>query len=254
MPRPASTASPRRFSSLGAAHTLRAGAGSDVFGGAGSIVFASGLIADLIAAAREGMRTVLIDMSPGLGGTGTFGGIDLFWFPRPIGYFGELYDRISEMHDRLRLPTPQGIRPSCNIAARWWVLMDTAEDAGVEVLLNSTAVAAIVEGDAVRGVVAATPVGSVAVLAEVVIDATGDGDVAVFAGAASVLCSDREHVVMYAYMPEAEKPGRYRNIKTSMLDVTNVEDYTRMILAGQARPRPQTGPVVGPAGARFVLE
>ena len=127
--------------------------------------------------------------------------------------------------------------PSCNIAARLRVLMDTAEDAGVEMILNATAVAVIVEADAVRGVVVATPVGPAAVLGEVVIDATGDGDVAASAGAENVLGSDREHLVMYAYMPEAEKPGRYRNIKTSMLDVSNVEDYTRMILAERRRRR-----------------
>ncbi|MHC4716265.1 MAG: FAD-dependent oxidoreductase, partial [Planctomycetota bacterium] len=209
-----------------------------------------------IAAAREGMQTVLVDMNPGLGGTGTFGGIDLFWFPRPIGYFGELYDRIGEMHDRLHLPRPRGIMPSCNIVARLWVLMDAAEDAGVTMLFNSMAVAAIVEADAVRGVVAATPVGPVALLGKVVIDATGDGDVAAFAGADNVLGSEREHVVMYAYMPEAEKPGRYRNIKTSMLDVTNVEDYTRMILAERRRRRDgdhDHGVYLAPRESRHVI-
>lgn len=195
----------------------------------------SGSVAALVAA-REGMRTVLVDMNPGLGGTGTYGGISLFWFPRHVGYFGELYDRVSEMHDRLRLPRPHGIMPSCDLAARLWILMDAAEEAGVEMLLNSVAVAAIVEGNAVRGVVVATPTGPVAVFGKVVIDATGDGDVAAFAGAECVLGSEREHMVMYALMPEANRPGQYHNIKTSMLDVTNVEDYVRMILAERRRP------------------
>ena len=198
----------------------------------------SGMVAALVAA-RAGMRTVLVDMNPGLGGTGTYGGIDLFWFPRPIGYTGELYERISAMHERLRLRRPHGIMPSCDIAARLWVLMDLLEDAGVEMLFNSTVLGTIVEGGAsggrVRGVVAATPTGPVALMGKVVVDATGDGDVAAFAGAQCVLGSEREHLVMYALMPESDKPGHYLNVKTSMFDVTNVEDCTRMILAERRR-------------------
>ncbi len=201
----------------------------------------SGSVAALVAA-RQGMRTVLVDMNPGLGGTGTFGGIDLLWFPRPIGPFAELYDRISEMQDRLGLPRPQGIMPSYNIAARLWVLMDAADEAGVEMLFNSVAIATIVEGSAVRGVVVATPTGPVAVLGKVMIDATGDGDVAAFAGAEHALGSERDHTVMYALMPGSDRPGRFLNIKTSMLDVTNVEDYTRMILV--ERRRQKTGETV----------
>ncbi len=215
----------------------------------------SGSVAS-VAAARQGMRTVVVDANPGLGGTGTYGGIDLFWFPRSLGYFGELYDRIGAMHERLRLPRPHGIMPGCNLAARLWVLMDAAEDAGVEMLLNSGAFDTIVEGDVVRGVAVATPTGPVAVLGKVVIDATGDGDVAAFAGAECVLGSAREHLVMYALMPEGDRPGRFRNVKTSMVDVTDVEDVTRMVLAERRRHRGSPhdhGIYLAPRESRHVL-
>ncbi len=188
-------------------------------------------------AARAGARTTLIDMNPGLGGTGTYGGIDLLWFPRPIGCFNEFYGRISRMQERLHLPRPKGIMPSYAIAARLRVLMDAAEDAGVAMLLNSVVIGTIVEHNSVRGAVVATPLGPVAVLAQVVVDATGDGDVAAFAGAEYVLGSDRENAVMYALMPEGDRPGRFLNVKTSMLDVSDVEDWTRMILAERRRHR-----------------
>ncbi len=115
--------------------------------------------------------------------------------------------------------------------------MDAAEDAGVEMLLNSGAFDAIVEDGVVRGVAVATPTGPVAVLGKAVIDATGDGDVAAFAGAECVLGSEREHLVMYALMPEGDRPGRFLNVKTSMLDVTDVEDVTRMVLVERRRHR-----------------
>ncbi len=141
------------------------------------------------------------------------------------------------MHERLRLRRPHGVMPSCNLSARLWVLMDAAEDAGVEMLLNSGAFDTIVEDGVVRGVAVATPTGPVAVLGKAVIDATGDGDVAAFAGAECVLGSEREHLVMYALMPEGDRPGRFLNVKTSMLDVTDVEDVTRMVLAERRRHR-----------------
>lgn len=196
----------------------------------------SGVMAS-ITAARGGARTTLIDMNPGLGGTGTYGGIDLLWFPRPFGCTNEFFGQISDMHDRMHQKRPQGIMPSYVIPARLRVLMAAAEDAGVEQFLNSIAFGTTVEADTVRGVVVATPFGPAAIDATVVIDATGDGDIAAFAGAECVLGSDREHMVMYALMPEENRPGHFLNVKTSMLDVTDIEDVTRMILAERRRHR-----------------
>ena len=36
-----------------------------------------------ITAAREGIHTVLLDMNPGPGGTGTYGGVDSYWYGTP---------------------------------------------------------------------------------------------------------------------------------------------------------------------------
>jgi len=188
-----------------------------------------------VGAAREGAKTILVDMNPGLGGTGTYGGIDLYWFPRRMGFAGELMDRLDAIHSRLRLPLLKGAWLKWNIEARIWALIEMVEEAGVSLLLNSIAFGAVVEGSTVRGVVAATPMGPVAVLGKVVIDATGDGDIAAFAGAECVFGSRREHVVMYGSMAGSAEPGRFRNIKTSMVDVTDIEDYTRMILAERRR-------------------
>jgi len=37
-----------------------------------------------ITSAREGMSTVLLELNPGLGGTGTLGGVDSYWFGRRV--------------------------------------------------------------------------------------------------------------------------------------------------------------------------
>jgi hypothetical protein len=68
-----------------------------------------------------------------------------------------------------------------------------------------------------------------------VIDATGDGDVAAFAGADFVLGSKRDHIPMWANLAQFVHPGRNENHFTSTADVTNIEDYTRYILVGRRR-------------------
>ena len=72
-------------------------------------------------------------------------------------------------------------------------------------------------------------------LAKVVIDTTGDGDVAAFAGAKYTYGSTREHAVMWYSLAQFVKPGYSQNNFTSMVDVSNIEDYTRAILAGRRR-------------------
>ena len=72
-------------------------------------------------------------------------------------------------------------------------------------------------------------------MAKVVIDATGDGDVAAFAGADYVLGSNRDHVPMWANLAQFVNPGRNQNHFTSTADVTNIEDYTRYVMVGRRR-------------------
>jgi len=62
------------------------------------------------------------------------------------------------------------------------VLQELAEGAGVELLLQAWIAGEIVEEGAVRGVVVETKSGREAIRAKVVVDATGDADIAAFAG------------------------------------------------------------------------
>ena len=188
-----------------------------------------------ITAGREGMRTVLVEMNPGLGGTGTFGGVHSYWFGRRIGFSEQVMKLVDDMHVYLHHPQPQGIIPKWNIEAKSYALLKAATDSGVEVLFNAFVVGALVEDQRVCGVVVATRMGLGIIRARVVIDATGDGDVAAFAGADYVYGNERDHVVMWYALAQFPRPGLTRNHFTSMVDVSNVEDYTRAILAGRRR-------------------
>lgn len=188
-----------------------------------------------ITAAREGMRTVLTEMNPGLGGTGTYGGVHSYWFGRRIGFSERVMKLVDDMHVYLHHPQPKGIIPKWNIEAKSYALLKEAASAGVETLFNAYVVGALVEDGHVRGVVVATRAGIGVIRAQVVIDASGDGDVAAFAGADYVYGSERDHIVMWYALAQFTRPGLTRNHFTSMVDVSNIEDYTRAILAGRRR-------------------
>jgi ribulose 1,5-bisphosphate synthetase/thiazole synthase len=203
-----------------------------------------------IAAAQEGMQTVLLDMNPGLGGTATLGGVDSYWFGRVVGFSARVSEWVEEVHDGLNY---EGRRWS--IEAKMHALAQAAGRAGVELMWNAIAWGAAVEGHDVRGVAAATRYGPCAILARALTDATGDGDVAAFAGAETVYGAARDGVTMWYSLAQFASPGRTQNNFTSMVDVSNVEDYTRAILAGRRRGTAchDHGVYVAPRETRHVI-
>ncbi len=206
------------------------------------------------AAAKNGARTLLIEALPGLGGTGTIGGVHSYWFGRRVGFSRQVIDAVEAMHAEMGLEPPQGGLLKWNIEAKMHALTRRAQDAGVEMLWGAVATGAVVEGNRVRGIVAATPLGPAALLAEVIIDATGDGDVAAFAGAPVVYGASRDHVTMWYSLAQFHTPGMTRNNFTSMVDVGNVEDYSRAIMAGRRRVQGyDQGTYVAPRESRHVV-
>jgi ribulose 1,5-bisphosphate synthetase/thiazole synthase len=203
-----------------------------------------------ITSAQQGLRTVLLEMNPDLGGTGTLGGVDSYWFGRRVGFAARVTRWVEEVHDSLDYEGR-----TWNIEAKQYALLRQAARSGVEVFCNSAVIGAVVERDRVRGAVAATRFGPVAVLADVIIDATGDGDVAAFAGAEFVYGSADDHLTMWYSLAQFKQPGRSQNNFTSMVDVSNVEDYTRAILAGRRRGGEchDHGIYVAPRESRHIL-
>jgi ribulose 1,5-bisphosphate synthetase/thiazole synthase len=183
-----------------------------------------------ITAAKEGMKTMLVDLNPGLGGTGTFGGVDSYWFGKRHGYAAAISEQVLAVQESIGYKGHKW-----NIEAKMYALLREAERAGVDLALQAITFGAVKQGSRVRGVVAATRWGVAILLAEAVIDATGDGDIAAYAGAAFVYGSNKDHTVMWYSLAQFQTPGKTKNNFTSMVDVSNVLDYTRAILAGRRR-------------------
>ncbi|MDH7569643.1 MAG: FAD-dependent oxidoreductase [Armatimonadota bacterium] len=133
-----------------------------------------------LAAAREGARTLLVERHGMLGGMWTAGLLNPFFDFAQKGWL------VAELIDDLKAA---GAWRTWRSAATFdtevmkHLLERKLTQAGAAFWYHSLVTDAIVEADHVRGVLVESKSGREAVLARVVIDCTGDGDVAARAGA-----------------------------------------------------------------------
>jgi len=206
-----------------------------------------------VGAARHGAVTLVADMNPAPGGTGTLGGVDSYWFGRRTGFNQEVSARVAEQHDQTGC---QGNKWNTEAKALAW--LDLLRGAGAELLLNTVLMDVLADRQPgprrVTGARLAAPDCLVEVTARVTVDATGDGDAAVLAGAEAVYGSDREGATMWYSLAPQPRPGVFQNNFTSAVDVGDPFDYTRAILSGRRRmPGHDHGPYVAPRESRHVL-
>ena len=155
-------------------------------------------LAAAIASARTGAKTLLIEKNGWLGGMATSGLVHPFMpsyaGDRPIntGIFSEIIDRLvalgGAVHpDTTRMGTgytgfvvwPHAHLTPFDAEMLKWVILDLVDaEPNLEVLLHASIVDAFQENGAARGVVTESKSGRIAFTADVIVDATGDGDVA----------------------------------------------------------------------------
>jgi flavin-dependent dehydrogenase len=189
------------------------------------------------SAAREGARTVLLELCPGLGGTGTVGGVCAYWYGRYwSGFAIRNANLVDEVHRSIRWPVSANqLNGPWNIEAKMYALLKDAQKSGVDFFFNAIAFATVVQDNHVRGVVAATPYGPMAVLSKITADTTGDGDVAVFAGAKFYYGAARDSYPMWFNLAQYLRPTESRWHFGHTVIVSNIDDYTRAILIGRRR-------------------
>nr|MDO8109286.1 FAD-dependent oxidoreductase [Candidatus Sigynarchaeota archaeon] len=165
-------------------HTIPVVARSDVLivGGGPAGVSAA------INAARHGASTCLIEQSGALGGMATTGLMSHWTGATKGGFYEEILDKSIDCfkEDGKVLGTWQTI----NTEKLKKVFFDMALETGVRLRLHTLACAPVMEGDMITGVVAESKSGREAFMARIVVDATGDGDIAARAGVP--FCAGRE--------------------------------------------------------------
>ena len=148
-----------------------------------------------IASARAGAKTVLIERFGILGGIMNVSGppgwaYSHLWNNRGetiiAGIVEETHHRLEKEGHALPYPKPEDreFDAYAFIDPDWWGLLifQMMTENGVNLLLHSLVVDVIKEGDAVKGVIVENTAGRQIVRGKIVIEASGEGDIAVRAG------------------------------------------------------------------------
>ena len=146
-----------------------------------------GGLAAALAAARAGAEVTLVERFGCFGGNITTVGVEGFaWYRHEqtveaggIGW--EFEERAKAMG--AAVPESQSLSYELDSEGFKLVADRLVEEAGIHPMLHRMFVAPIMEGDRIAGIVTESKAGREAILARVVIDATGDADVAHRAGA-----------------------------------------------------------------------
>ena len=139
-----------------------------------------------IAAARNDAETLLIERYGFLGGMLTGGLVIWTAIDKLVegGVAEELNEKLVDVGGVVAeagVSTTPLLSTDPEIAKI--VLIEMLEEAGVEILLHAFVVGVVKDGKRVKGVIIESKSGRQAILADVVVDASGDADVAAFAGA-----------------------------------------------------------------------
>ncbi|MDP2931643.1 MAG: FAD-dependent oxidoreductase, partial [Chloroflexota bacterium] len=155
-----------------------------------------------VAAARNGAETLIVERYGFLGGMPTTGLVRYLPIDKltPMPAYGEtrplqggiIQELVQELVELGGSPEPAKSYPSSIGFETFFptdpeilkvVLPDMLKGAGSSILLHALAVDAVKEGNNVKGIIIESKSGRQAILARVVIDASGDADIAAAAGA-----------------------------------------------------------------------
>ncbi|MDI6618489.1 MAG: FAD-dependent oxidoreductase [Clostridiales bacterium] len=126
-----------------------------------------------VNAARCGAKTMLIEQAGDVGGVATTGLMSHWTGGTVGGFYEEILDRSSDSGSRKQIINPEKLKT---------VMLNMLDETGVGLELYTFASNAIVEEDTIKGVIIESKSGREAVMAKIVIDASGDGDIAAKAG------------------------------------------------------------------------
>jgi len=138
-----------------------------------------------IRAARNGAEVLLVERHAMVGGTGPMSFVTEFLSCENYsGILEELHDRLATHDGTAPDFRPEYFNLSYDPELMKLAVLDMLIEAGVSLLFSTQVVDVLMDGQAVKGVVIENKSGRQAILADVVIDASGDADVAMRAGVA----------------------------------------------------------------------
>jgi len=185
-----------------------------------------------IAAARQGGKTLVIEYLYGLGGVGTVGLISSYYHGNRVGFTTEVDRGIAGFTgDENKLSS----RWNPEWKKEWY--RQQMRKAGADIWFGALGCGAFVEKGRVKGAIVATPEGRGVVLAKVVIDSTGNADIAAAAGAECVYTNGSGVAVQGAGLPPRNMGTGYTNTDWTFIDDRDVIDTWRAYVVAKKKYR-----------------
>ena len=172
-----------------------------------------------IGSARSGAKTLVIEYLHELGGVGTAGLIGKYWYGLRRGFTEYIDQHVNPGRD------------SWNAVEKAEWLRRELRGSGAEVWLGALGCGVVVRQQQVCGVIVATPQGRGVVLATTVVDATGNANIAAWAGAETQYSISNLGAlnVQIAGFPQRPLGNSYVNTCYTMVDDTDVLDVWHLM-------------------------
>jgi len=183
-----------------------------------------------ISAARQGAETLVLEYLHALGGVGTTGFISKYYYGNITGFTQEMDEGIMSFGGNGKHKDG-----GWNIILKKEWYRRKLHQAGAEVWFGVLGCGAFVENGCVKGVVVATPEGRGVVRAKVVIDSTGNADIAAAAGAKCEFTSSEVIAVQGAGLPGHNLGAGYTNTDWAFIDDTDVVDVWRAFVVAKKK-------------------
>jgi flavin-dependent dehydrogenase len=186
-----------------------------------------------IAAARQGAKTLVIEYLHGLGGVGTLGLISKYYHGYRVGFTSVIDKGLATLGGSKEGNSGKGQAWNVELKMEWY--RRELRKAGADVWFGTLGCGAFVENGRVKGVIVATPEGRGVILAKVVIDSTGNADIAAAAGAECAYTDGSGVAVQGAGLPPRKIGARYTNTDWTFIDDADIIDTWRAFVIAKKK-------------------
>ncbi|MCM8528666.1 MAG: FAD-dependent oxidoreductase, partial [Lentisphaeraceae bacterium] len=182
-----------------------------------------------VGAARGGAKTLVLEYLHGLGGVGTLGRISKYYHGNRVGFTAEVDKGVVSMAKN------HNARDGWNIEAKMEWLRSEIVKAGGDVWFRTLGAGAVTIDNKFVGVVVVTPHGRGVVIANTVIDATGNAVIPACANLPTQAITGEHISVQGTGLPPYTPGESYKNSDWTFTDDDDVLDMWRIHVVGRQK-------------------
>ncbi len=174
-----------------------------------------------IQAGRMGVETLCLEKHSDVGGVSTIGGVPAYWYGRRTPFFRRFHMELKERVRTREVPVA-------------FALLEMIDESGSKIAFRAPVVGVAAGGGRLTYLVYASPDGLAAMKAHSFVDASGDGDLAAYAGAGYTYGAERDEITYWCSFGSFHR-GRDEASRQymSVVDTRSFHDISRGIVAGR---------------------